>query len=198
MQEIGLRKGETEMNEDEDNWPVYDGEEGRDATYRAIGCFITRFASVEMAMRHAIAQEVKIDFQFYHAVMTQDFAMLCSAFNAVFSHTLKTEDEKKRLKAVVSRARQLNDVRVKVVHGTQWEEDYDGGTLLHVSRQSLKMQELKGMAAFLDKEADNCSEVFGELCGLFLRVDPHGPEVSEAEVLASLSDLLGLAKEGEK
>jgi hypothetical protein len=79
---------------------------------------------------------------------------------------------------------------VKIVHGTQWEEDYDGGVLLHVSRQSLKMQELKGMAALLEREAGHCSEVFGELCGLFLRVDPHGPEVSEVEVLSSLSDLL--------
>jgi hypothetical protein len=147
-----------------------------------------------MAMRHAVAQEVKIDFQFYHAVMTQDFAMLCSAFNAVFSQTLKTEHQKKRLKAVVSRARQLNDVRVKIVHGVQWDEDYDGGILLHVSRQSLEMQDLKGMAALLEREARHCSEVFGELCSLSLRVDPHGLEVSEAEVLSNLRDFLEMDK----
>jgi hypothetical protein len=90
------------------------------ATRFAIGRFIQTFSTVETVMRHFFALEIKLDMRFYHQALPHDFAMLCTAVHEVFDRTLETDDKKKELKTLIARARKLNDLRVKVVHG-EWE-----------------------------------------------------------------------------
>jgi hypothetical protein len=168
---------------------VSTSKEAENATYRAIGRFVTNFAKLEYALRYFLAVEAKLDLTFFNQVMTQDFAMLCSSVSAVFSKTLQTDDDKKRLKDIVSGARKVNDIRVKVVHGKWWWADFDGGRLTHVSRQSLTESEFVGMAAFLEKEADKCRDLFVDANGLFLRLDDT-PVPSEEEAIEALRAMI--------
>ncbi|MGY4463109.1 hypothetical protein [Bradyrhizobium sp. LB13.1] len=73
----------------------------REATYRAIGRFIHQFASVEWTLRYYLAQAVKLDLNYMDAIVTHDFALLCTAVTSVYSNILKTEDEKKLLKKLI-------------------------------------------------------------------------------------------------
>jgi hypothetical protein len=104
-------------------------------TYRAIGCFIHGFSLTESALRVFLADKIKLDAKFHNAVMTHDFSLLCTAILEVYRETTKPEIYD-RLKKLISRLREFNDLRVKVVHG-EWMPEEDGGTLLHISRQSL-------------------------------------------------------------
>lgn len=85
---------------------------------------------------------------------------------------------------------------MKIVHGYTWDADFDVGRLIHLSRQSLKYQEFKGMAALLRKEARNCGCLFIDLNGrYFSDLDFDASKASGEEVLQSLSESLGLPKE---
>ena len=138
-----------------------------EATYRAIGLFIDGFSSVEYTLRYYLAVEVKLDMNYFHPVLTHDFALLCTAVHEVFGQTLETEEKKKELKQLIGRARELNDLRVKIVHG-QWWPHFEGGTLLHVSRRSLKENHSAEMAAHLTKQAELTRQLFWELQLLLL------------------------------
>jgi hypothetical protein len=139
-----------------------DGEEPRQATYRAIGLFITRFASVEHALRFRLAEEINLDLHFMSEILTHDFALLCTAVTAVFSKTLKSEEERRELKRLMSQCRSMNDVRVKVVHG-QWFPDFGGGTVAHASRQNLAWKDTENMAGLLKQQAEQAGQTFEAL-----------------------------------
>jgi hypothetical protein len=57
---------------------------------------------------------------------------------------------------------------VKVVHGT-WFPYQEGGTLLHVSRQSLQDQYTEEMAEYLEEQAELMMGINLELMTIFLR-----------------------------
>jgi hypothetical protein len=135
--------------------------ETEEATYRAIGRFITCFAGVEHALRFRLAEEIKLDRHYMTVIVTHDFALLCTAVTAVFSKTLKTEKERRELKRLMSKCRALNDIRVKVVHGV-WSPD-DGGMVAHVSRRTLSTENNENMTRVLEKEADDARQIFNDL-----------------------------------
>ena len=134
----------------------------REATYRAIGRFITQFASVEHTMRFYLAEEIKLDLNYMSVVITHDFALLCTAVMTVFSKTLKSEDQRRDLKRLISSCRALNDIRVKVVHG-QWFAFSEGGTVAHISRQRLQIEDTTEMAKLLEKATADANKVFVDL-----------------------------------
>jgi hypothetical protein len=136
-----------------------------DATYRAIGCFITYFSGVEEVMRDYLALKVGLKLKDYNAVITHDFALLCTAVEDVFGRTLD-EERRKALRGLISRARELNNQRVRVAHG-QWWPDHEGGTLWHVSRQTLRGNVSKEMAVFLDHQTELARELIVQMRGFF-------------------------------
>jgi hypothetical protein len=64
----------------------------------------------------------------------------------------------------------LNDIRVKVVHG-QWFTFSEGGTVAHISRRSLQIEDTVDMANVLEKAADDASKLFLDLQFLLARID---------------------------
>ena len=136
-------------------------EAAEEATYNAIGRFIARFGGLEYTLRFHLAEEIKLDLHYMTVLVTHDFALLCTAVSTVFSKTLKTEEERRQLKALISKCRALNDIRVKVVHG-QWF-DNEGGTVAHVSRRTLATEDTKDMAKLLEKATNEMRDVFNEL-----------------------------------
>jgi hypothetical protein len=139
---------------------LHEGNE--EATYRAVGCFITQFASVEHTMRYYLAEEIKLDLNYMSVVVTHDFALLCTAVTTVFSKTLKFEEQKRDLKRLISKCRELNDIRVKVVHG-QWFAFSEGGTVAHISRRSLQLEDTTDMANLLDRATADGHKLFVDL-----------------------------------
>jgi hypothetical protein len=108
------------------------------ATFHAIGRFIFEFSQLEFCLRFHTGNAAGLEGQNFTAIMTQDFALLCTAAVEVLGRSLKHEENKRFLKEVVNECRRLNDVRVKVVHGL-WVPFHEGGTLQHISRSSLKI-----------------------------------------------------------
>lgn len=127
-------------------------DDATEPTYRAIGRFIHQFASVEWTLRYYLAQAAKVDLNYMDAIITHDFALLCTAVTSVYSNILKNDDDKKLLKRLIGQCRAMNDTRVKVVHG-QWFPFADGGMVAHRSRQNLKQEGSIGMAVLLEKQS---------------------------------------------
>jgi hypothetical protein len=145
-------------------------------------------------MRYYLAVEIKLDLNYYNAAITHDFALLCTTVQEVFGRTLETEEKKKELKRLISRARVLNDLRVKIVHGNWWP-DHEGGTLLHVSRRTLREDVSGEMTAHLETQADLMRELFWALQILLSHASTEADDQKESkrnvdEIVTELSAAL--------
>jgi hypothetical protein len=154
-------------------------------TYRAIGRFIFEFSQAEYSIRHYLAEEIGLDDKFFSAVVgSYDVAMLCKVALAVFNATGEGEekrgtlpprpdylgdyvpdamtipegDRRRRIKDLIKDFLQLNDNRIRVVHGL-WVPFKEGGTVHHVPRSSLKPIESANQAANLEKLADEANRI---------------------------------------
>jgi hypothetical protein len=132
------------------------------ATFHAIGRFIFEFSQLEFCLRFHTGTEAGLEGQNFTAVMTQDFAMLCTAATDVLGRSMKQEENKRWLKDLVNECRKLNDVRVKVVHGL-WVPFHEGGTLQHVPRSSLKIAVNVEQAEQLERHADQANHLWKSL-----------------------------------
>ena len=137
-----------------------------EATYRAIGRFIKMFSSIERTMRMFLAEAVELNLEYVTPIITHDFALLCTAVKTVYLRLLKTDEERAILKQLISECRALNDLRVKVVHGEVWFPGHNGGTVAHVSRQTLELKDTSGMAERLEQAAAQSGRLFGDLHAL--------------------------------
>ena len=113
-------------------------------TLTQIGAFIFWFSQIESALRHALAEALRLDWELYDAVTASyDFRTLCDVTSAAarFRHandpTTVTAIEK-----VISRWKRMNDTRVRIAHGTWQPSSASGFSARHMSRQNLKVQEL--------------------------------------------------------
>lgn len=148
--------------------------QSQEATYRAIGMFIHAFSMLEHSMRYYLAVEVGLDDKFAGAIITHDFALLCTAVQEVFGETLETDEMRKQLKKQIKKAREINDQRVKVVHG-MWLPDRSGGSLFHVARSSLRANAETDMARLLERQTELTQEIDLRLTSLFHRApQPDG------------------------
>lgn len=132
--------------------------EEREANFRAIGHFVAQFSFLEAMLRMCLSNEVKLDPKYFDSVITHDFALLCTAFEKVYSETLDRRWHP-RLKRWISKCREINDLRVKTVHGF-WGDD--ASRLHHVSRQNLKSKEFGSMRDRLEDAAEEISELILE------------------------------------
>jgi hypothetical protein len=159
--------------------PDYD--DATEATYRAIGRFIDQFASVEWTLRFYLTQAVKLDLGYMTTIITHDFALLCTAVASVYSNILKTEEDKKLLNKLISQCRAMNDTRVKVVHG-QWFPFAEGGMVAHRSRQNLKLEDMTGMAAFLEKQSQEGVSLFADLQVLLAKFEDRSGDAVTSRI----------------
>jgi len=126
------------------------GHHEAEETYLAIGHFIFEFSQLEYALRHFISEGSGVKEEFSEAVISHDFAMLCTiASKVLVSGDAATQ---KAWAAVLSDCPRLNGVRVRVAHGL-WVPFKGGGTVHHFSRQSLKRVMNADQAYELEKYA---------------------------------------------
>jgi hypothetical protein len=126
--------------------------------YQAIGKFIFAFSQLEYMLKEHVASEAGVKDEHFIAIMTHDFALLCTIASDVLGKTCKHEEEKEELRAIISDCRKVNDMRVKVVHGL-WVPFMDGGRVWHVSRNSLK----PSMSVEQAKELERYSQLANQL-----------------------------------
>jgi hypothetical protein len=144
------------------------GHHESEETYLAIGRFMFEFSQLEMSLRHNIALEAGVKDRYFNAVMTHDFALLCTIAQELLGHSWESEEQSARLVAIIKECRKLNDVRVRVAHGL-WVPYRAGGTVHHVSRSSLKpqmssdqSQELEGKAQAINQLRSKFEILMGE------------------------------------
>lgn len=128
------------------------------AVYQAIGQFIFAFSQLEYMLKEHVACEAGVKDDHFVAIMTHDFAMLCTIAFDVLGKSCKDDEEKAELRAIISDCRKVNEVRVKVVHGL-WVPFMDGGRLWHVPRGSLK----PSLNVQQGKELDHYSQITNQL-----------------------------------
>jgi hypothetical protein len=137
-----------------------DGEVRTDpeATYRAIGRFMFEFSQLEFTIRIRVALEAGIKDEHLMALMTHDFAILCTAALEVLLPSLHGKETKEGLRGLINDCRKLNNVRVRVAHGL-WVPFDEGGTVHHVSRSNLKPSMNIDQAKHLEAQADEANRV---------------------------------------
>jgi hypothetical protein len=121
-----------------------------ESTYRAIGRFIYEFSQLEYSIRFWVAELTGIPPGRFDLIMTHDFALLLTIAMKVF--------EGSEHEAILKSCRQLNDERVRIVHGL-WVPHKQGGTLYHVPRSSLKSGEMNERAQALELLADRALDL---------------------------------------
>jgi hypothetical protein len=128
------------------------GHHESEETYLAIGRFMFEFSQLEMSLRHNIALEAGVKDRYFDAVMTHDFALLCTIAQELLGQSWDSEEQSARLVRIIKECRKLNDVRVRVAHGL-WVPFRGGGTVHHVSRASLKSKMSSDQAQELEEKA---------------------------------------------
>jgi hypothetical protein len=145
-------------------------------TYKAIGRFIFEFSQLEAALKYYIAEKCEIKDEHFATLMVHDFAMLCSIARKVL--VADDDVDGKELNRIISDCRKMNDVRVRVAHGL-WVPFMQGGTVHHMSRQSLKPRMSHDQTQELEKNASDTNilrfnfERYAERLNIYIRLDPR-------------------------
>jgi hypothetical protein len=139
-------------------------------TYRAIGRFVFEFSQLEYAIRHYVAEEVGVMTEYFNAIMTHDFATLCTGAIEVFRHSYSDKRERfEKMERLLNRARTLGNERNSVAHGL-WVPFQDGGKVIHVPR-SLKAKISTEQAKTLEEKADQANALRAEIEALALDME---------------------------
>jgi hypothetical protein len=160
-----------------------------DRWFSAIGRFIFEFSQLEYTLKHHIAEAVGLNEAHVSSIMTHDFAMLCNIADAILLQESKVPDgywdglkdtnmprgnrvkkdyqveiteRADKLKKLIKECKQLNDDRVRVVHGL-WYVGGDRVALYHVSRQKLKHSTYFQQADDLASKADTACRLRNEI-----------------------------------
>jgi hypothetical protein len=106
-----------------------------DQFYSAIGRFIDEFSFLEMALKCWIAEQLGLSSEQQDIILTHDFAMTCAIAQKLFADGA-TKENKDKFRKLVGKCHDLNQHRVRIVHGF-WFFGHSSGTLTHVSRRTL-------------------------------------------------------------
>lgn len=106
-----------------------------DKYYSAIGRFIFEFSQLEYTLKYHIAEVIGLRDEHFDPIMSFDFSMICTIAESVLLPKLPRRPAD-QFKKIISTCRELNNDRVRVVHGL-WYINKDTGTLHAVSRQKL-------------------------------------------------------------
>src|SRR5580704_15021399 len=89
---------------------------GGEQFYSAIGRFVAEFSRLEALLKWMIEDAVKLPDEYSGIIVTHDFAMLCTIAQNVLSRNAD-KTHKAKLETVIRRSRDLNNHRVRIVHG---------------------------------------------------------------------------------
>jgi hypothetical protein len=152
--------------------------------YRAIGRFIYEFSQAESTIRDCVSDSIGLDYKYHSDIIeSYDVAMLCNIAISVFEKSLPRYQVRK-LKPLINKFRELNNVRVRVAHGV-WVPSIDGGTVHHTSRRGLKSIASANQAASLERLADEACDLRAEIERTFLplpgdeQLDPSDYEIGK-------------------
>lgn len=119
--------------------------------YRAIGRFIHEFSTLELVLKSEVVRFARLSPDDGSQIMTHDFAITCSVADRIVGRRLG--DKSRQWSEFIKQCRQLNDHRVRIVHG-YWLLGGETRALYHLSRSSLELQEHYGqheqLAALVD------------------------------------------------
>jgi len=134
--------------------------------YRAIGRFICEFSQLEYTLRHHLGQEIELAEKYFDAVLSYDFALLCTVVKDVFSKS-RGQEFAVALSELIKKCHALNDARKRVAHGL-WVAHLDGGAVHYVSRTKLKSSMQVDQATELQKLADDACNLRAQFERLFM------------------------------
>ncbi|WP_152535882.1 hypothetical protein [Bradyrhizobium sp. Ai1a-2] len=120
--------------------------------YAAIGRFLVCFSNLEYMLKVRIAETIDLSSEFQDPILTHDFAMLCNIAQTILPHGMK-EDAGIALKPIIGRFHELNQHRVRIVHG--WWLGFGTSGVHHVSRQKLLAKRHYGTASEIASLADD-------------------------------------------
>jgi hypothetical protein len=131
--------------------------------YDAIGKFIFQYSQLEYQLRWNLAIEANIQNELSTILIgPYDFSMLCT----VLERTLlkkKPAKEHDDINKFFKRCRAVNDVRVKIVHGS-----WSIWSVTHMSRQTLEEKQYPMPPAEIHKETLKIMELTKEAFGTVL------------------------------
>lgn len=107
--------------------------------YTAIGRFIFEYSQLDLIIRRAVGEVLKLDKERFHVITSSyDFAELCRVTPSLYSTVSGcTEEMQRELEKLFKDCQKINEMRVRIVHGTWFLSGEELGTE-HVSRTSLK------------------------------------------------------------
>jgi hypothetical protein len=141
-----------------------------DRFFSAIGRFIFEFSQLEYSFKFYIAEEINLKDEHFNAVMTHDFALLCTiAEEVLVPSTSKPASSK--LKKLISKCRSLNDERVRIAHGL-WYVGQEEGRLFHGPRGRAKDKVHYEKAGEVADLADRANQYRDELTQLVCYMPP--------------------------
>src|SRR5262245_14484342 len=94
-----------------------------DRFFSAIGRFFFEFSQLEFQIKYHVAEAISLKDEHFDAIMSYDFAMLCTVAQTVIMPL--NEDAATKLKKLISKCRELNNERVRMAHGL-WVVGKDG------------------------------------------------------------------------
>ena len=131
-----------------------------ESTFIKIGEFIFWFSQLELALRGALSDALRLPHELFDTVTASyDFRTLCDVTLAACQFRCQDETTGKAMVDVINRAKQVNDTRVRIAHGTWMPSSSGGLNAMHMSRQSLKSRYFFDSPGELQKAVDQCIRV---------------------------------------
>jgi hypothetical protein len=129
--------------------------------FSAIGRFIYEFSQLEYELKLHVAGAIGLKDEHFPAIMTYDFAMLCTVAETVLV-PIYNPRQTANFQALIGKYRSLNDDRNRVVHGL-WEIGMGGSGLIHVPRRKLEYTVHFRDSGALARKADLANDLREEL-----------------------------------
>lgn len=140
-----------------------------DRFFSAIGRFIFEFSQLEYTLKHHVAEQVNINDEHFTAVMTHDFAVLCTIAESVLVRPGMAEDQTIRLKELIKKCHSLNGDRVRIVHGL-WFVGGEEGRLFRAPRGRVETKVYYEKADEVANLADLANSLRNELPNILYAV----------------------------
>jgi hypothetical protein len=152
------------MSDAEDDLPA-DAEDAEAWTFHKIGEFVFWFSQAEVALRFAVSDALGLPPELIDPVTASyDFRTLCSVARVVCCSQCDDPAEKAQIGELIKRCLEVNDTRVRIVHGT-WNPNQDGGApqAFHMSRQSMKVTHYFSDHHEIADAVKKCKRLAGDL-----------------------------------
>jgi hypothetical protein len=135
----------------------------REKLYSAIGRFIYEFSSLESGLQATIFEIIGLRGEYWYAIMSHDFSMLCTIAENVIKPRLNKGSAAK-WSALLKKCRELNNHRVRIAHGN-WSmgPPTRDGLVVFAARQTQKPERYYRNAGEIEALADEARHYGWEL-----------------------------------